>query len=244
MRDYVFISGSNGGIGREMVRAFAGAGYNLVVNARQESEDFNKFMDDVRDEFEIDVVPSFFDVTDYESVKESIKQLYKSNINIEVLINCVGMAGGNLLAITPIATIREIFDVNLFSYMELTQLVMKGMIRRRRGCIINMASFEGIRLYPGNSGYGVSKAAVIAWTQVMAKELGDLGIRVNAIAPGFVDTRMARNTNDEERNRIIGESAIKRMADPKEISAVAVFLASEKASFISGEVVRVDGGMI
>lgn len=128
--------------------------------------------------------------------------------------------------------------------MELAQLLIKPMIRKKRGSIVNIASFEGINLYPGNSAYGVSKAAVIAWTKVLAKEVGDFGIRVNAVAPGFVDTEMARHTGEQERNRMLENSAFKRLAEPGEIADAVYFLASDNASFITGEVMRVDGGMI
>lgn len=244
MNKTVMITGANGGIGRAMVSTFARSGYDVVANIRTDSDEFNMFIDELKKNAFVSIDKAIFDVTDSIAMKQSILDLKEKKIFIDVLVNCVGMAGGNLLAITPMSEIRKIFDVNLFSYMELTQWIARAMIRKKKGCIINMASFEGLRFYPGNSGYGVSKAAVIAWTQVMAKELGDYGIRVNAIAPGFVDTKMARNTPDEERNKIIEESAIKRMAKPEEIADTALFLASDKASFITGTVVRADGGMI
>ena len=140
--------------------------------------------------------------------------------------------------------IRQIFDVNLFSYMELAQMLIKPMIRKKRGAIVNMASFEGINLYPGNSAYGVSKAAVIAWTKVLAREVGDFGIRVNAVAPGFVDTAMARHTEERERDKMMENSAFRRLAEPEEIAEVVYFLASDRASFITGAVLRADGGML
>ncbi len=241
---YAFITGANGGIGRAMVCSFAKEGYNIIANIRNENSDFYQFTSAIEKECDVEVRVLCFDLCDYESMRKEVRKLIKEKIIPEVLVNCAGKAGGNLLALTPISQIRDIFEVNLFAGMELTQLLINGMIRRKSGCIINMASFEGLRLYRGNSGYGVSKAAVIAWTQVMAKELGEFGVRVNAIAPGFVDTRMARNTNDEERNRIIDESGIRRMATPDEIAEAAVFLASDKASFITGEILRVDGGLI
>lgn len=243
-RKTVFVTGSTGGIGRSIVQAFARAGYNTVCHARENTEPLRALCADIEKEYGVSAYALAFDVTDAAAMKEGVRKLQKEKIAVDTLVNCAGMAGGNLLAITPMREIRKIFDVNLFAYMELAQLLIRQMIRRRSGNIINIASFEGITLYPGNSGYGVSKAAVIAWTKCLAKEVGDLGIRVNAIAPGFVETRMAHNTGDEEIEKILSNSAIKRLAEPEEIANVAVFLASEAASFVTGAVIRADGGML
>lgn len=238
------VTGSIGGIGRAMAQAFAAAGYNVVCHARKNTEELRELCEELSREHGVSAYPLAFDVTDSSAMKEAVRNLQKEKIAVDVLVNCAGVAGGNLLAITPMKEIRRIFDVNLFAYMELTQLLIKAMIHRRSGNIINIASFEGVNLYPGNSGYGVSKAAVIAWTKCLAKEVGEFGIRVNAIAPGFVETRMAHNTRQEEIDKVLQNSAIKRLAAPKEIADVAVFLASDASSFVTGTVLRADGGML
>lgn len=240
----VLVTGSNGGIGRAIIEKFAENGYQIVAHARRDTEEFNELLMSLQKKYGINTYKVIFDVTDSCAMKSEIQRIRKEKIEIDTLVNCAGVAGGNLLAITPMKEIRQIFDVNLFAYMELTQLLIKPMIRKKQGNIVNIASFEGINMYPGNSGYGVSKAAVIAWTKTLAKEVGDFGIRVNAVAPGFVDTEMARHTGEQERNKMMENSALKRLAEPKEIADVVCFLASDRASFITGAVIRADGGMI
>ena len=240
----VLVTGGNGGIGRAVIEKFAEKGYSIVAHTRRERAEFDECLEGLQKTYGVKTSKAIFDVTDSDAMKAEIRRLRSEKIEIDTLVNCAGVAGGNLLAITPLKEIRQIFDVNLFSYMELAQLLIKPMIRRKQGSIVNIASFEGINLYPGNSGYGVSKAAVIAWTKVLAKEVGDFGIRVNAVAPGFVDTQMARHTGEQERNRMLENNAFKRLAAPKEIADAVYFLASDNASFITGEVLRVDGGML
>lgn len=243
-RRTVLVTGSNGGIGRTITEKFAENGYHIVAHSRRNTEEIDGFLTNLQKKYGINTYKVIFDVTDSCAMKSEIKRIRKEKVEIDTLVNCAGVAGGNLLAITPMKEIRQIFGVNLFAYMELAQLLIKPMIRKKRGSIVNIASFEGINLYPGNSAYGVSKAAVIAWTKVLAKEVGDFGIRVNAVAPGFVDTEMARHTGEQERNRMLENSAFKRLAEPGEIADAVYFLASDNASFITGEVMRVDGGMI
>lgn len=240
----VFVTGGNGGIGKAIIEKFAEHGYHIVANARRDTAELDELLMRLQKKHGIKTDKAIFDVTDSSAMKSEIQRLRKAKIEIGTLVNCAGVAGGNLLAITPMREIRQIFDVNLFSYMELAQMLIKPMIRKKQGNIVNIASFEGINLYPGNSAYGVSKAAVIAWTKVLAKEVGDFGIRVNAVAPGFVDTAMARNTEEQERDKMMANSAFKRLAEPKEIADAVYFLASDNASFITGEVIRADGGML
>ena len=240
----VLVTGSNGGIGRAITEKFAENGYHIAAQARRNTAEFDEFLMGLQEKHGIKTHKVIFDVTDSGAMKSEIRRIRSEKIEIDTLVNCAGVAGGNLLAITPMKEIRQIFDVNLFSYMELAQMLIKPMIRKKRGAIVNMASFEGINLYPGNSAYGVSKAAVIAWTKVLAREVGDFGIRVNAVAPGFVDTAMARHTEERERDKMMENSAFRRLAEPEEIAEVVYFLASDRASFITGAVLRADGGML
>lgn len=243
-RRTVLVTGSNGGIGRAVTEKFAENGYYIVAHTRRDTVEFDEFLIGLEKKYGIKTYKVIFDVTDSCAMKSEILRIRKEKIEIDTLVNCAGTAGGNLLVITSMKEIRQIFDVNLFAYMELAQMLIKPMIRKKQGSIVNIASFEGINLYPGNSAYGVSKAAVIAWTKVLAKEVGDFGVRINAVAPGFVDTKMARHTGEQERNKMLEDSAFKRLAAPKEIADAVYFLSSDSASFITGEVIRVDGGMI
>ena len=144
--------------------------------------------------------------------------------------------------LTPLKKVRELFEVNLFSQMRLTQLFVKPMLLRQAGAIVNVASISGLDMKPGNSAYGVSKAALIAWTKVLATELGSSGIRVNAVAPGLTDTDGGNLMEAKARAAMLEASALKRMGTVDEIAQVVCFLAADEASFVNGQIIRVDGG--
>lgn len=238
-RKNVLITGAKGGMGRAFIKAFAKAGYNLVTCIREKDAEFSEYIDIIRKEYGIDVYQCYFDVTDSDGMKSEIMRVLKEIDSIDVLINNVGIAHAGYLTMTKIETIRQVFEVNYFSYLELTQLILKRMIRKKSGCIINMSSIAADDMKAGNSAYGASKAAVKAWTKTLAAEVAPYGIRVNALAPGMIDTKMASTWNVEEAIKM---SDMKRLADPMEIANVAVFLASDEASFINGQTIRINGG--
>ena len=172
-------------------------------------------------------------------------KIMKSNETIDVLVNSAGIAHGGFLQGTPIDTIKRVFDVNYFSVIQLTQLVVKIMnIHKTEGAVVNIASVAGYDLDPGNCAYGMSKSAVISLTTLMSKEYTPLGIRVNAVAPGLLETDMADQMEKKARDRMIDNSLMKRLGKPEEVARVVMFLASDDASFISGQTLRVDGGRI
>jgi 3-oxoacyl-[acyl-carrier protein] reductase len=172
-------------------------------------------------------------------MKNEVSKLFKDDVAIDVLVNNAGVAHGGLFQMTPMKVIRDVFDVNLFSHMELTQLVLKQMVKRKSGAIINVASISGIDLARGDCAYGVSKASLIAFTQVLAAEVGIYGIRVNAVAPGFTDTDMVKWVDDQS---IILDNAMNRLARPDEIAKAVHFLASDNSSFINGQTIIINGG--
>ena len=240
----IIITGTNRGIGKAMLEEFAKNGANVWAHARKETPEFVELINRISKENNVHICPVYFDLTDYETMKIVIKNLIKSKTQIDVLVNSVGVAHGGLFQMTSIQKIKEVFEMNLFVHMEITQLVLKAMSKRKSGCIINMGSISGLDLKAGNSAYGVSKAAIMAWTKTLAAECGPNGIRVNAIAPGLTDTDMAKLMEAQAGVLMVKSSALGRLALPEEMAKVAVFLASEDASFLNGQVIRVDGGAL
>ena len=237
----VFITGTRPGIGRELVRAFAMRGASIYAHARKASEEFEAHNAELAQNYGVTIRPVYFDMTDENAMKAAVQEIMKE-ISPHILINNAGLQHGGFFMLTPLKKVRELFEVNLFSQMRLTQLFVKPMLLRQAGAIVNVASISGLDMKPGNSAYGVSKAALIAWTKVLATELGSSGIRVNAVAPGLTDTDGGNLMEAKARAAMLEASALKRMGTVDEIAQVVCFLAADEASVVNGQIIRVDGG--
>lgn len=238
----VIITGANRGIGKTMVEVFAANGHNVWACARKQNPDFEEQLRNLSTQHNVWVKPVYFEMTDEESLKEGLNSIFADKQPIDVLVNNAGISTVGLLSQTKVEDVKHLFDVNYFSVLRIIQLVSKKMMMKRKGCIINIASLAGIEPQPGKIAYGSSKAAVILMTQCLAKELGPLGIRVNAIAPGPIETEMIHQYNDDMLKQLASESSLRRLGKPEEIAQTALFLASEQASYINGEIIKVDGG--
>lgn len=238
----VLITGTNRGLGKTLVKKFASEGYRVYAHAREKNIDFEQDLAERSKMYQVPISPVYFDMQDTEKMKQEIKSIYHEKETIDVLVNNAGIAHGGLFRMTAIDVIRKIFDINFFAMMELTQLVTRGMERKKSGSIINIASISGIDLSAGNCAYGTSKAAVIAFTKTLAAEYADLGIRVNAVAPGLLNTDMAKQMEKKAHDNMVERSLMKRLGKPEEVAEAVAFLASDKAAFINGQVICVDGG--
>ncbi len=236
------ITGSNRGIGKAMVEAFAAAGYNVWACARKSTPEHEAWLNDTASRYGVWVKPVYFEMSDTDSVNNGIKQILDENQTIDVLVNNAGISTVGLLSMSKVDDIRKLFEVNYFAMLQIIQKVSKKMARQKKGAIINMGSIAGIEPQPGKIAYGSSKAAVMMMTKCLAKELGPMGIRVNSIAPGPIETEMIHQYNDEMLAKLASESALRRLGKREEIAQVALFLASEQASYINGEIIKVDGG--
>jgi len=243
MNRNVLITGANGGIGRSLIIKFASKGFDIIAHMRSEKSEFFKFAEEITKKYGVSIQTVYFDLSDEDSVKSGIKELVSSKVKISVLINNAGIEHGGLLQMTSMKEIRKVFEINLFSAVQITQLVSRLMARNGGGSIVNIASIAGLDLGAGNVAYGTSKAALIAFTKTAAKELASQNIRVNAVAPGLTDTRMATMMESKAGEDMVSGTAFKRLARPEEIADTVYYLSSDKASFVTGQVLRVDGGM-
>ena len=172
-----------------------------------------------------------------------MEKVLLENEKIDILVNNAGINHTALFLMTKIEKIREIFEVNFFSNLILTQKILKKMIKQKKGSIINIASNAAQESDSGRSGYAASKSALITLTKVLSKELGSLGIRVNAVAPGLTETRMMKDgLSDKILQETLNKIPLKRAANPEEIAKLVSFLGSDLSSYITGEVINITGG--
>jgi len=238
----ILITGANRGIGRVTAEAFARVGACLIVHSRSPTPAFADDMLDLAARYNVTIERVAFDMTDTVAMKAEINTILPPKRQIDVLVNNAGVAHGGLFQMTPLTDVRSVFDVNFFAQLELTQLIIRRMSRQKSGAIVNIGSIAGLELASGNVAYGVSKAALMAFTQTLASEVGHLGVRVNAVAPGLVDTEMANQMEKKAGTEMIRNSAMKRLATAEEIAQVVLFLSSDVASFVNGQVIPVNGG--
>ena len=239
----VLITGCNRGIGKAFLKSFAKAGATVVACSRSNDEDYLIYCRNLSAETGSEIINYSFDMSSEDSIKEFILEFNKSKRKVDILINNAGVVTKGLLQMTSIQSIKEVFQINFFAHVQLTQGISKLMIRQKSGIIINMASIGGMDSYPAYTSYGCSKAAMIYFTKTMSQELAPYGIRVNAIAPSMVKTRMQEQMGEEANEEIMRRTALERNADSVEIANLAMFLASDESSFITGQVYRIDGGL-
>lgn len=239
----MMITGAGGGIGCAVMREFAAEGADIIACEFKELDVFREKWDAIAKEFGCKVYPIFFDLSDDEAIKAGMKEVASLKIIIDSLVNCAGIAKFGPIMMTGTKTIKDVFQVNFFAQVAITQSISKIMLRSKKGTIINLASIAGIESTPGNCAYGSSKAALISFTKVASQELYPYGIRINAVAPGIIDTPMQKNADKTITDAEISRQAIKRMGEPSEVAKTILFLASDESSYITGQVLRVDGGM-
>lgn len=239
----VCVTGADGGIGKEIVKRFAEEGAEIITCSLCQTPEFDSFIKEVEKEWGTVFHPFYFDFTDEDAIKEGLKGIKALKLKISVLINNAGMPHLAILPFTRMSDAKKVFQVNYFAQLQITQSLLSIIVKDGSGSIINAASIAGIDGDMGNSVYGATKASMILFTKVLSKELAASKIRVNAVAPGLTDTGFAKAMGEKAIASMESISSMHRLATPEEISRVYYFLASEEASFINGQVVRVDGGV-
>lgn len=239
----VIITGANRGIGRAMLEEFALNGANIWAHARVETPAFIQDTQALADKYAVTIRPLCFDMTDYEAMKVAVKTVMSSKIPVDALINNAGITYNALFQMSTVDQLRNEFEVNFVSVFILTQYISKLMTRQKSGSIVNIASTAAFDGNPGKSVYGATKAAVVAMTESIAAELGASGIRANCIAPGITETEMLVSMPQAVVEAAKANSDMRRGGEPSEIARTAVFLASDLSSYITGQTIRVDGGL-
>lgn len=240
----IIITGCNRGIGLATLKKCALEGANIWAIIRNEKEEFTAICKELEEIHDIWIKIKYCDFSEEEEIKSCMKEILQEKIPVDVLVNNAGISYNALCQMTSTKKMNEVMQVNFQAPYMMMQYTLKAMLKKRRGSIINISSSSGIDANAGRSAYGASKAALISATKTVAAEVGKAGIRVNAIAPGMTKTDMVFDNTPEEVMKETAElTMLKRLGEAEEIANVVAFLASDEASFITGQTIRVDGGL-
>jgi len=237
------ITGCLKGIGHDAMELFARQGANVWACCQHPDPVFDARAAALAAEAGVWIRPLCFDLTDPEQVKAAMRQVIGAKQNVDVLVNNAGMTQDSLFQMTTLESMKKVFEVNFFSQMLVTQSVTKLMARNKAGSVIQVSSITAIDGNPGQISYSASKAALIGATKTLAAELGEHGIRVNAVAPGVIQTDMTAALPPEKFQKLASGIPMRRAGLPSEVAGVMLFLASDLSSYVTGQVIRIDGGM-
>lgn len=239
-RKVCLITGTSRGIGRAIAERYAEEGAIVYANARKTGsiDDWSK---ECSLKNQTPVSPVYFDVIDYVAVKQSVLQIMKEQQRIDVLVNNAGVVTYELLGMIQFENLRNMFEVNVIAMIQLIQLVSRIMSRQKNGSIINISSIVGVEGVKGQLAYSATKGAVISLTKSAAKELSPQNIRVNAVAPGMVDTERFHEVFEKNFKDRLSDIAMGRLAKPVDIANACVFLGSDLSDYVSGQILGVDG---
>ncbi len=243
MDKVAMITGATRGIGKQIALTLANEGYNIVLNYRTENDELKQLKNEIESK-KVKCLTVQGDVTNFEDCKQMIESAIEEFGKVDVLVNNAGINKDMLLARMKEEDFKQVIDVNLVGTFNMTKNIISYMMKARNGRIINISSVVGIAGNAGQTNYSASKAGIIGFTKSLAKEVASRNILVNAVAPGFIETNMTDVLKQEVKDEIAKNIPLKRMGTPQDVANVVKFLASEDSSYITGQVISVDGGMI
>jgi len=231
------VTGGSRGIGAAISRELADAGAHVAVNYRAGQEAAETIAG------EISGLAVQADVSSADEVQSLVERVESEFGDLDILVNNAGVTRDTLIARMSDEDWETVIDTNLRGTFNTARAVARKMLRRRSGAIVNLSSVVGVHGNPGQANYAASKAGIIGLTKALARELGSRGVRVNAIAPGYISTELTDVLNEEQRGLILGNTPLARLGEPEDVARAVRFLCSDEAAFITGEVLLVDGGL-
>ncbi len=237
--EIALVTGASRGIGKAIAETLASAGATVVGTATSEAgaEKISEYLSASGGR------GMCLNVVDDTSIKDVIKAISEAYGSISILVNNAGITRDNLLMMMKDDQWNDIIQTNLTSVFKMSKIVVRPMMKARKGRIINIASVVGLTGNPGQTNYAAAKAGILGFTKSLAREIGSRNITVNTVAPGFIDTDMTRELPEAQRDALISQIPLKKLGDPQDIANAVVFLASAQANYITGETINVNGGM-
>ena len=243
MNKVALITGSSRGIGKQIAIKLAKNGYNIVVNYVNKNEEVEKTIEELK-QFGVEILEAQGDISNYEQSEKIVNSTIEKFGQIDVLVNNAGITKDMLIMRMKKEDFTKVIDVNLVGTFNITKNVIPHMMKKRSGRIINISSVVGISGNAGQCNYAASKAGIIGFTKSLAKELASRNILVNAVAPGFIETNMTDVLQENVKEEIKKQIPLKRIGKAEDVANAVYFLTSEESSYITGQVLQVDGGML
>jgi len=238
----ILITGGTRGIGRAIVDAFAGTGARVAFTYRSSSDEANALVEDLESRG-VEALALQGDVAHLDVAQSHVDAVVDAWGSVDVLVNNAGITRDNLMLRMKEEDWDAVIDINLKGVFNYAKAAYRQMMRQRGGVVINLSSVVGVTGNPGQTNYAASKAGIIGFSKSLAKELSSRGVRVNVVAPGYVETEMTEALSDDAREAMLGAVPLGRPASPEDIAQATLFLASPAASYITGHVLHVDGGL-
>ena len=238
------VTGCNRGIGKKILEVFSANGATVFACVRNISKEFKSNINEIEQNTKNKIIPIQFDLSNESQIKEAANSILSSDKSIDILVNNAAMIHTAIFQMTSIKKLKEVFEIDFFSQTNFTQYILKSMVKNKKGSILYISSSSALDGNEGRSAYSSAKSAIITQSKVLSRELGVHNIRVNTIAPGLTDTDMMKeNTTQEIIKDVISRVSLRRIAGTEEIANTALFLSSDLSSYITGQIIRVDGGM-
>lgn len=243
MGNVAVVTGGTRGIGKQIILELAQNGYDIATNYRTENDDLKDLINQV-EKIGVKINTYKCDVSNYENAEEFIKNVISDYGEIDVLVNNAGITKDGLLMRMKKEDFEDVIDVNLVGTFNITRNVIPYMIKAKEGRIVNVSSVVGVSGNAGQTNYSASKAGIIGFTKSLAKEVASRNITVNAVAPGFIQTKMTDVLKEEVKDEILKQIPLKRFGTTDDVAKVVKFLVSEDSAYITGQVINIDGGML